>query len=281
MRTWIALAIVAGGCASAGMPGAEPGDDTSAPVDAFVADSPPDACGDDDGDTVCNAADKCAGHDDKLDADMDTVADGCDRCAMADDRPDVNMNGTPDCVEIVQRTISLKEVNGNRWRGWQSNSAAAVHDTVNDNTITGFLDGTTYNSYFVFTLSGFTASSIQGVTLEIELEQYTTSDATETFSVWDVTAPAATVETTGIDLNLHNDLQSGTSYGTATVASAQLGTIVVVPLNAQAAMHATQKLGQDFVLGVHLDTAPGWIRFGHTGAAAPPTTIRLVVRYLP
>ena len=49
----------------------------------------------------------------------------------------------------------------------------------------------------------------------------------------------------------------------------------------EAAVHATQKLGQDFVLGMKLDTVPGYIRFGHTGTGATPTTIRIVVRYLP
>ncbi len=34
--------------------------------------------GDDDGDAACNAADRCQGHDDRLDIDSDGTADGCD-----------------------------------------------------------------------------------------------------------------------------------------------------------------------------------------------------------
>jgi hypothetical protein len=40
-------------------------------------DAPP-PCADDDGDTVCNAADKCPGKDDRPDADGDGVPDDCD-----------------------------------------------------------------------------------------------------------------------------------------------------------------------------------------------------------
>jgi len=60
---------------------------------------------------------------------------------------------------------------------------------------------------------------------------------------------------------------SGTSYGTQILALAQLGTDVTIPLNAQAALDIKAKLGTDFVLGLHLDTPPGWVRFGNSGAA--------------
>ena len=36
------------------------------------------SCADSDGDTICNAVDKCPGFDDRLDADGDTIPDGCD-----------------------------------------------------------------------------------------------------------------------------------------------------------------------------------------------------------
>ena len=279
MRVLAALVLV--GCAQAGMPRVG-GDDTSGddapPSDARGAITP-DACGDDDGDGQCNIVDKCPGHDDALDADQDTVADGCDRCPGVDDRPDVNANQMPDCLEYVSRTITLKAVGTNLWRGWHS--SAGGHASSNDNTITGQDQATLYNSYFVFALTGFTATAIHQVTLQLQLEQYTSGDATETFSVWDVTTPSTTVENTASDINIYNDLMTGAQYATATTQANKLNTLLSVPLNATAAMHVMQKVGQDFVVGVHLDTAPGWIRFGHTGASAPPTTIQLVVKYLP
>lgn len=282
MRALLAMIALAG-CASAGQPRVG-GDDTSGGDDAPLIDAPkgavtPDACGDDDGDTVCNAVDKCAGHPDNVDADADTIADGCDKCPGVDDRPDVNANQTPDCLEYVTRTITLKSVSGNLWRGWHS--TAGGHMSSNENTLTGDNAGTLYNSYFVFPLTGFTASSIQQVTLQLQLEMYTSGDATETFSVWDVTTPSATVENTASDINIFNDLGGGTQYGTATTNAAAVNSLLSIPLNAMAATNATGKLGNDFVVGVHLDTAPGWIRFGHTGAGATPTTIQLVVKYLP
>lgn len=283
----VVLAIVAlAGCASAGQPsigGDDTGGDDAPPTDAKGAVTP-DACGDDDGDTVCNVADKCPGHNDAVDADTDTVADGCDRCPGVDDRPDLNANQMPDCLEYVTRTITLKSVGTNLWRGWHSSSAAIGHTSTNDNTITGDSAGTLYNSYFVFSLTGFTATAINSLTLQLQLEMYTSGDATETFSVWDVTAAGTTVENTGSDINLHNDLMTGVQYGTLQTTAGAVNTLLSIPLSAMAATHASAKLvaaDKDFVVGVHLDTAPGWIRFGHTGTGATPTTIQLVVKYLP
>jgi hypothetical protein len=269
------------GCASAGVPrvgGDDTGGDDAPPIDAMNT-LPLDACPDDDTDTVCNAADKCAGHPDNIDADMDTIADGCDQCPGVDDRPDVNANQTPDCLEYVTRTIPLKNVGTNLWRGWHSTMGG--HTSTNDNTLTGENVGAFYNSYFVFPLTGFAASSIQQVTLQLQLEMYTTGDATETFSVWDVTTPATTLEANASDINIYNDLMMGTQYGTLATNAGQVNQVLSIPLNAMAAMHATQKLNADFAVGVHLDTTPGWIRFGHTGSGAPPTTIQIVIKYLP
>lgn len=284
MRAVGFAAVLVLGCASAGVPQVG-GDDTGGgddapPVDAMESiDAIIPGCADDDSDTVCNDVDKCAGHPDSVDADTDTVADGCDRCPGVDDRPDINANQTPDCLEYMTRTIPLKQVGGNLWRGWHSTTGG--HTADNENTITGQSGAGFYNSYFVFPLTGFAASSIREITLQLQLEAYTSGDATETFSVWDVTTPAATVETTASDINIYNDLMMGTQYGSLATNAGQLMQLLSIPLNATAAMHATQKLNADFVVGVHLDTAPGWIRFGHTGANATPTTIQIVIKYLP
>jgi hypothetical protein len=283
MRASLAVCLFVAACAQAGAPrigGDDPGggDDTP-PTDAPKGAVVPDACGDDDGDTVCNIVDKCPGHNDAIDTDADTVADGCDKCPGVDDRPDINANQTPDCLEYVSRTIALKNVGGNLWRGWHS--TAGGHTSANENTLTGENAGTFYNSYYVFTLAGFTASSIQQVTLQLQLEMYSTADAQETLSIWDVTTASTSVENTGSDINIYNDLGGGTQYATTTAAAAQINTLLSIPLNATAAMHATQKIGQDFTVGVHVDSTPGWVRFGHTGAGATPTTIQLVIKYLP
>lgn len=277
----VVLASLLAACASAGQPsigGDDTGGDDAPPIDAPSMTTSPDACPDDDMDGKCNNVDKCAGHNDAVDADGDMVADGCDKCPGVDDRPDLNMNATPDCLEYMTRTIALKSVGANLWRGWHASNTA--HSSTNDNTLTGENAGTFYRSYFVFALTGFTASSIQSVTLQLQLEMYT-ADATETFSVWDVSTLSTNLENTASDINIYNDLGTGTQYGMLATNAGQLNQLLSVPLNASAAMHATQKLGTDFAVGVHLDTTPGWIRFGHTGAGATPTTIQIVIKYLP
>jgi len=265
--------VVVAGCASAGSE--SPGDDT--PIDDAMIES--DACLDTDLDGVCNHLDKCPGADDAVDTDMDTVADGCDDCPGFDDLVDGNGNQIPDCTELMTQMIDVKKVGANFWRGWYN--ATGSHTTVNDNTITGDNGGTNYNSYFVFNLS-FNATTVQSVTLEIEKESYSSSDATETISTWDVTTPASTLEANASGAagqNTHNDLGSGTTFGTGTIAmSAAAGTVISVPLNPAAATAVKTAIGQDFAIGVHVDTQPGWVRFS---MSTEPRVARLVIKYLP
>jgi hypothetical protein len=276
MRLFVVLAVVAG-CASAGSD--SPGDDT--PMTDAMDES--DACLDTDGDTVCNHLDMCPGADDAMDSDADTVADGCDDCPGLDDRLDGNGNQIPDCTELLTKTVDLKVVGSNRWRGWYN--AQGDHSTGNDNTLTGLngLSGTVnYNSYFVFNLN-FTATTVQSVTFEVEKEAYSSSDATETISIWDVTTPPATLEANPVNdtvgLQTHNDLGSGTTYGTGTIAmSAAAGSLISVPLNAAAATAVGAAVGNDFAIGVHVDTSPGWVRFSMSTEAR---VARLVIKYLP
>ncbi|HEY4059369.1 MAG TPA: hypothetical protein VGM39_22280 [Kofleriaceae bacterium] len=270
MRAVLALTAALAGCASmnSGTPPADAGSDDadSMPV--------PTQCIDIDHDGVCNAVDICPGADDAVDSDGDTVPDGCDDCPGVDDRIDANANNIPDCAEVLTKTIDLKVVGGNNWRGWFNNGGA--HDPANDNTLTGQSAGGTYNSYFVFSLAGFTASSIQSVTLELQLEAYSGA-AMETYSVWDVTTAASDVENTSGSTTIFSDLQSGTKYGSSTVTAAQVNNVIATPLSAAADVKA--HLGQDFAVGLHLDTAADtYVRFG---IMAEVRHQRLVISYVP
>jgi hypothetical protein len=75
-------------------PEVAPGDGPPGDGGGSGSDAPP-ACadGDADGDTVCNAADKCPGQDDRADADSDGNPDGCDDwpCGVKPDDPGSNM----------------------------------------------------------------------------------------------------------------------------------------------------------------------------------------------
>ncbi|MGE0396669.1 MAG: hypothetical protein AB7T06_08135 [Kofleriaceae bacterium] len=274
MRLLAVLALAAG-CASAGSE--TPGGDDQPMVDAMV---PDEMCLDTDLDGVCNHIDKCPGADDAVDTDMDTIADGCDDCPGLDDLVDSNGNQIPDCTELMTAMIDVKKVGSNYWRGWYN--ASGAHTTVNDNTLTGLNNGVNYNSYFVFTLN-LAATTVQSVTLELEKETYTSSDATETLSTWDVTTPTTTLEANAPNatagLNVHNDLGSGTAFGTGTVdMAAAAGSVISIPLNAAAATSVKAALGQDWAIGVHVDTQPGWVRFS---MAAEARVARLVIKYLP
>jgi hypothetical protein len=263
---WFALVLAATGCAAAGASDPNGGGDGGGGggggggADAYVPDAPPpDACIDTDHDTVCDAADQCPG---------------------IDDRIDVNANGVPDCKEQATRTIDVKKVGTNYWRGWQANTAANSHDTTNDNTVTGAVGSGLYNSYFVFSLAGFTASAITSVKLELEMESYVSSDASESISVWDVTTPSATVETTAQNTTIYNDLGGGVQYGSATVTSASVSATAPVQfmLNAQAATDVKAKLGAELVVGCKVDATPGYVRFSATTEAR---IARIVVTYTP
>ncbi|MEO7095610.1 MAG: hypothetical protein ABI175_20300 [Polyangiales bacterium] len=276
MRLWFAL-VLAGGCAAAGVPNPGGGDDTTPPIDAFVV-VPPDACPDMDNDGACNNVDKCVGFDDRIDTDADTIADGCDKCPGVDDRPDVNMNQIPDCSEQMTRMIDVKKVGADYWRGWHT-AGGAGHTSGNDNTLTGTSGATIYNSYFVFSLAGFTATTITDVKLELEVEAYA-GDANEIISVWDVSTPSSTVEATGTNATIFNDLGGGVKYGMATITAASVSatTPVPFPLGTQANTDLKAKLGGEFVVGLHSDNAPGYVRFSFTTEAR---IARLVGKYLP
>lgn len=276
MRLWFAL-VLAGGCAAAGVPNPA-GDDNQTPVDARVV-VPPDACPDTDNDGACNAVDKCPGFDDRLDTDADTVADGCDKCPGGDDRIDANNNQIPDCSEVQTRTIDVKKVGADYWRGWHT-AGGAAHTNSNDNTLTGTSGTTVYNSYFVFSLAGFTATTITQVTLELEVESYVSGDANEVLSVWDVSTPSATVEASGTNATIFNDLGGGVKYGMATLTSASVSTTTPVQfaLATQANTDLKARLGGEFVVGLHVDNAPGYVRFS---ALSEARIARLVIKYLP
>lgn len=237
-----------------------------------------------DADTTPDACDACAGFDDRADADSDTVPNGCDTCSGFDDRTDLNGNSIPDGCDVQVQTIALKSEGtpANFWRGWHC--LTDTHNPGNDNMLTGVSGAGIYNSYVVFPLAGFAAFSIISVTLEIEVEAYNGTDADETFSVWDVTTPAETLETMASTQAILDDLMTGAMYGMHTVAMTPtpVGVIQSIPLSAQAAIDLQAKLGQDFAIGLHVDTAtlatPEWLRFA---ASNEPRVARLVIRYLP
>lgn len=282
----ITCPLLFGACATAGQPGAggddDPGGDGGVGTDAGSGtdDAP---CDDSDNDGACAAVDTCPGADDRIDTDSDTVADGCDLCPGADDRVDADNNQVPDCTQAMTATFTVKVVNGNYWRGWISRSGTSVgHNPTLDNTFTGETSPTSVlNSYFVFSLAGLSATTVVDVKLRLEVyhfEDAVDQTGTETISVWDVTSPPDQVEGSSGTVAIHDDLQSGIQYGTFPVKVTDVNTVLEIPLDADAAAGVKAKAGQDFAIGLHNDTAPGYVLFSQQSEAR---THELVVRYLP
>jgi hypothetical protein len=263
---------LAAGCASAGR--AELVDPSDAGVDGVGV----DACVDSDGDGVCDGDDRCPGSPDAVDSDGDTIPDGCDRCPGEDDRLDVNMNGQPDCAELEVRTIDVKRVGENYWRGWYSDSVG--HTSANDNTVTGLVTGQTFRSYFVFSLEGLSATIIRDVVLELEVSTYRASEPSVLASVWDVSTPSTTIEPDSASIAVFDDLGSGIQYGTATLTAGSVSATapVAFALSAQAAADVKAHLGADFVVGVKLESPLGYVKFSES---AEPRIARIVISYLP
>ena len=169
--------------------------------------------------------------------------------------------------DIRFAVIDLDQVGTNWQRGWWN--SGGIHSSTNDNTLTGDLSGTDYNSYFIFDLVGDIedADAVIGVNLRLEHEGYNSLDATETISVWDVDTAPTTLEanspggTTATDI--HDDLESGVSYGTAVLSRTTQFTVVNIPLNSSAFDDLFDAIGSRFAVGVSADTAGTgqWVRF--------------------
>jgi hypothetical protein len=158
---------------------------------------------------------------------------------------------------------------------------AGDQPSSNDVTVAGYNSATNYmyNSYFIFDLSGITGDKT-GARLRLELQFYTSDDLSETFSVYDVSTDAATLEADGTgQTSIFNDLQTGILYGAFEVTAGDVGTIIEIPLSAEAVSDINIAAGGTFAVGIHLDTYSGGgivseaVRF----SSAAPGTYQLVL----
>jgi hypothetical protein len=136
---------------------------------------------------------------------------------------------------------------------------AGDHSSAIDVTVAGYNSATTYmyNSYFIFDLSGITGDKT-GASLRLELQYYDSGDLSETFSVYHVSTDAATLEADGTgQTSIFNDLQTGNVYGTFEVTAGDVGTIIEIPLSAEAVSDINTAAGGAFAVGIHLETYSG------------------------
>ena len=175
-------------------------------------------------------------------------------------------------------------------QGWYAkdlgpNFADNVHTASNENTLTGRgTNSRDYRSFFVFDLSAET-QPVVAAELRLELEQYSSGSASEPFTVFDVAATAAQLnmdygddDPTG--LAIYDDLGSGSIYAAPTVTSSQQGSVIVIPLSAQALADLDSSLGADFAVGLDLDSPDdggGVVEFIRFSLNDQPGTQQLVL----
>lgn len=163
------------------------------------------------------------------------------------------------CVAMLGARTGIADVIDADDRGWWNSTG--MHTDTNQNTFTGRIRSTIYNSFFVFDLSAV-STSVLSATLSLELESLWGTgglnaglDDSETLAVVDVTTPVAEVTSSGTGrLDIFEDLQSGTRYGSATVTASDVGSILSINLSAAAVSSINAALGGFFAIGVHSDS---------------------------
>ncbi|HET9218893.1 MAG TPA: PKD domain-containing protein, partial [Terriglobia bacterium] len=161
--------------------------------------------------------------------------------------------------------------------GWIQ--ANGTHTAPNNNYLVGFSTvfvTTEYRNYFTFTLPAATPTIASA---ELRLFNstfgYTSPDPAETYTLYDVSATPAELDTTRpvgdvTGMQIHSDLGSGTIYGTRTVSATDNNTTVAIPLNAAAIAALNAAIGSTISIGGAITTLTTGITqtmFGGTSGA--------------
>ena len=164
--------------------------------------------------------------------------------------------------------------------GWITSVGA--HTSTNNNYYVGYTAGTEYRNYATFSIPG-TLSSIQSAELRMLNPDYVSPDATETYSVFDVAATAAALDTsrssgdvTGI--SLFNDLGAGVQLASRTVSAADEGTNVSIPLNAAGVAAVNAAIGSSLIVGGAITTLLGTAEQSVFGFSSSSSTVQLMLQ---
>jgi hypothetical protein len=142
--------------------------------------------------------------------------------------------------------------------GWYSEAGA--HTAQNQNYLTGDLSGSGRRSFFVFDLTAV-ANEIVNASVQLynpdnalpALRGYVSPDATETFRLYDVSTPVASLTASSAagpaGVAVFDDLGSGSVFGERVVSVADNGTTVSVALNADGLAALNAARGGLFALG--------------------------------
>ena len=170
--------------------------------------------------------------------------------------------------------------------GWYNSTG--MHTAQNDNYVVGDLSGVLYHNFFVFDLTAV-VDEILSATLHLynpdnalpALRGYVSPDATETYELYDVTTPIATLSASNVGaagIAIHNELGSGTVLGQTTASVADNGTTISIVLNADGLAALNAAKGGFFALGgavTSLGSAGSEYIFGFSKALDNPDVRQL------
>ncbi len=170
-------------------------------------------------------------------------------------------------------SISLTPID----RGWFR--ADGLHTANQNNTFTGTFGGQGYRSFYAFDVDNIGGNWNQA-TINIDLDLYFNGDATESFEIFAVFSPAASVTAghlagSAAGQAIYNDLGTGVSYGTGTVTAASVGSTLSFVLNAAAVADINAARGGQWIFSIVHTSGNGGnqgIRFGTNGAWDAGTT---------
>jgi Ca2+-binding RTX toxin-like protein len=148
--------------------------------------------------------------------------------------------------------------------GWYDSTG--FHGPTNQNYITG----KTNRNFFIFDLSAV-SEPINGAHLRLSMPVggYNSPDATETYTLFDVSTPVATLQAGGSGLlSVYDDLGTGTALGSLEVSRDNVTAVVSVVLNAAGVAALNAAAGGQFAIGGAVTTPDGPLTqsvFGFSG----------------
>lgn len=134
-------------------------------------------------------------------------------------------------------------------RGWYDDTG--FHDQSDNSTRCGFGNSTEHRPYFIFELPGG-SGTVTGAILRLELADYQGFKPSMIFRTYEVVTEPATLEASGSgQVSIFNDLGDGVRYAEdVSISPADSGTIVSIPLSAEAIEAINTSLGGNFSVGL-------------------------------
>jgi hypothetical protein len=166
--------------------------------------------------------------------------------------------------------------------GWYDDSG--FHNPANDNYIAGAdaVSGVVdFHNFFVFDLTGV-SGTITSATLRVQTRDFNSVDATETYNVFDVSTPIASLVAGGAGLvATFNDLGTGTGFGSRVYGPADEALVRDIALNAAAVAAIQAGLGGLFATGGAVTTIGGPDQFVFGDYIGVPISSQLVLQTVP